>query len=234
MRTLTTLIVLCLAVLSSSASGQVIQALPPATGGDPVGQWKADSTGYQVYVPPDASWLNLTFSGKVDGRFTVKGDSTYTADYIVSARATANLGLIFGQQSFSLSDTARTAGRYSIRGTRMIVTGLDSASSVDTLSYSVKGDSLILQLPLVDPRLTAFDIRLTLLLPFTRATVSPGVSADFNGSGKVDFDDFFMFAETFGKGRGEAGFNAKFDLSADGVINFDDFFIFAERFGGKG
>jgi len=43
-----------------------------------------------------------------------------------------------------------------------------------------------------------------------------------------------MFAEAFGRRRGEAGFDAKFDLSADGAVNFDDFFIFAERFGGGG
>ena len=234
MRTVPTFVVLLLVLFAPLASGQVIQTLPPATGGNPVGEWKADSTGYQVYVPPDASWLNLTFSGKLDGRFTVRGDSTYRADYIVAARATANLGPIFGQQSFSLSDTARTSGRYSIRGTRMIVTGLDSAGSVDTLSYSVKADTLTLLLPITDPRATAFGIRLVVVLPFRRVPSSTGVSADFDGNGRVDFDDFFAFASAFGKERGGAGYEARYDLNADGKIDFEDFFVFAERFGRSG
>lgn len=231
MRTVSALIVLLLALFVPPASAQVITALPPATGGDPAGEWQADSTGYQVYVPPDLSSLNLTFSGRLRGRFAVKRDSTYTANYIVSAKASVNF---LGQRTFDLTDTANASGRYSVRGTRMIVTGLDSANSVDTLSYSVKADTLLLMVPITDPRVTAFGIRIILVLPFKRDTVSPGVSADFNGNGRVDFDDFFMFAEAFGKQRGEVGFNAKFDLNADGAINFDDFFIFAERFGGSG
>lgn len=232
MRTTSALILLSLAFFAPFAAAQVITTLPPATGGDPAGEWRADSTGYQVYVPPGLSTLNLTFSGRLWGRITLKRDSTYTANYIVSAKASINF---LGLRTFDLTDTANASGRYSIRGgTRMIVTGLDSATSVDTLSYSVKADTLRLMIPITDPRVTAFGIRLILILPFKRATVSPGVSADFNGNGRVDFDDFFMFAEAFGRRRGEAGFNAKFDLNADGAINFDDFFIFAERFGGSG
>jgi len=231
MKTASAFILLFLALLAPFASAQVISTLPPATGGDPAGEWRADSTGYQVYVPPDLSSLNLTFSGRLRGRFAVKRDSTYTANYIVSAQASVNF---LGQRTFDLTDTAQASGRYSVRGTRMVVTGLDSANSVDTLSYSVKADTLILMVPITDPRVTAFGIRLVLVLPFRRDTVSSGLSADFNGNGRVDFDDFFMFAEVFGRRRGETGFDAKFDLNADGAINFDDFFIFAERFGGSG
>jgi hypothetical protein len=54
-------------------------------------------------------------------------------------------------------------------------------------------------------------------------------SADFDRSGKVDFEDFFLFALAFGQaGTGE---NAPYDLDGDGKINFDDFFMFAQQFG---
>lgn len=62
-------------------------------------------------------------------------------------------------------------------------------------------------------------------------TTSGSLASDFDGNGVVDFDDFFAFAAVFGKKQGEAGFNAKFDLSKNGVIDFDDFFIFAGDFG---
>jgi sugar lactone lactonase YvrE len=62
-----------------------------------------------------------------------------------------------------------------------------------------------------------------------RAIPGSTKSADFDGNGKVDFDDFFLFAAAFGSaGTGE---NAKFDLDGSGKIDFDDFFLFAGRFG---
>ncbi len=55
--------------------------------------------------------------------------------------------------------------------------------------------------------------------------------SDFNSDGKVDFDDFFLFAAAFGGRKGDPGFAEKFDLNGDGGANFDDFFMFAADFG---
>ncbi|OGG49123.1 MAG: hypothetical protein A3F84_26790 [Candidatus Handelsmanbacteria bacterium RIFCSPLOWO2_12_FULL_64_10] len=57
------------------------------------------------------------------------------------------------------------------------------------------------------------------------------LAADFDGSGAVDFEDFFAFAAAFGKKQGDAGFDAKYDLSKNGVVDFDDFFAFVDQFG---
>jgi len=53
-------------------------------------------------------------------------------------------------------------------------------------------------------------------------------NVDFNGDDVVDFDDFFMFAQNFGKSA--EGDSAKYDLNSDGTVNFGDFFLFAENF----
>ncbi len=53
--------------------------------------------------------------------------------------------------------------------------------------------------------------------------------ADFDGSGRVDFEDFFRFAEAFGKGT--AGQLETFDLDDSGQVDFEDFFRFADVFG---
>jgi hypothetical protein len=63
-----------------------------------------------------------------------------------------------------------------------------------------------------------------LLIPGA-AHAHSGASPDFNGDGKVDFDDFFLFAGAFGSSA------VKFDLSGNGNVDFDDFFLFAQRFG---
>ena len=54
---------------------------------------------------------------------------------------------------------------------------------------------------------------------------------DFVRDGVVNFDDFFAFADQFG--RIVTGNNERFDVAKDNlnIINFDDFFRFADNFG---
>jgi hypothetical protein len=65
----------------------------------------------------------------------------------------------------------------------------------------------------------------------TRMAGFPGRSPDFDGNGDVDFSDFFLFANYYGTLRGEARFEARFDLDRDGAVGIEDFFLFAELFG---
>ena len=59
----------------------------------------------------------------------------------------------------------------------------------------------------------------------TASRVSAGLAGDFNGDGKVDLFDFFLFAAAFG------GTDPEFDLSGDGKVDLFDFFLFAAAFG---
>jgi hypothetical protein len=54
-------------------------------------------------------------------------------------------------------------------------------------------------------------------------------NADFDGSGVVDFGDFFLLADQFGRPGEEA--NRWFDLDGSGVVDFGDFFLLADPFG---
>jgi YVTN family beta-propeller protein len=55
--------------------------------------------------------------------------------------------------------------------------------------------------------------------------------ADFDGSGRVDFPDFLIFAGGFGKSTGDIGFDARLDFSGNGSVDFPDFLVFAQSFG---
>ncbi len=57
--------------------------------------------------------------------------------------------------------------------------------------------------------------------------------ADFDGNDIIDKDDFFRFADGFGKKKGDADYNSNFDLNNDGNVALPDFFIFADEFGKK-
>ena len=53
---------------------------------------------------------------------------------------------------------------------------------------------------------------------------------DFDGSGKVDFTDFLIFATGFGKQSNEDGFDVRLDLGENGAVDFEDFLIFVAAF----
>ena len=50
-------------------------------------------------------------------------------------------------------------------------------------------------------------------------------ATDFNGDGKTDFVDFFLFADAYG------GTDSRFDLDGNGMVDFADFFKFVDAFG---
>ena len=71
---------------------------------------------------------------------------------------------------------------------------------------------------------------LLVLVPvLSRVQAAP--TADFDGNGLVNTDDFFLFADAFGSRRGGEKYDAKYDLDGDDTIGFSDFFIFADNFG---
>ena len=53
----------------------------------------------------------------------------------------------------------------------------------------------------------------------------------FGADSRVDFDDFFIFADHFGLTSESDMFEAAFDIIPNDVIDVDDFFAFAESFG---
>ena len=53
-------------------------------------------------------------------------------------------------------------------------------------------------------------------------------NADFDGSGKVDFPDFLLFAQAFGSTT-----EAVYDLDNSGTVDFADFLLFVQVFGSE-
>jgi len=53
----------------------------------------------------------------------------------------------------------------------------------------------------------------------------------FGADSRVDYDDFFIFADHFGLSAGAEAFEPAFDLSPNNQIDLDDFFVFADNFG---
>jgi len=60
---------------------------------------------------------------------------------------------------------------------------------------------------------------------------APQLTADFDSSGRVDLEDFFLFADAFGSTDESLGWDSAFDLDASQIVDFDDFFLFADAFG---
>ena len=74
--------------------------------------------------------------------------------------------------------------------------------------------------------------RNTIVLPLSGSAVMfRPERADFNGSGRIDFADFVIFAQGFGRQTGQPGFDERLDLNDNGRIDFPDFVVFARSFG---
>lgn len=63
-----------------------------------------------------------------------------------------------------------------------------------------------------------------------RAQIDSPAAGDFNGSARVDLDDFFALVDQLGRSVFSPGFDARFDLNDDGHVGFDDFFIFLDLY----
>ena len=56
--------------------------------------------------------------------------------------------------------------------------------------------------------------------------------SDLTGDGVVDFDDFFLFVDLFGRDCGAVDCGEPgADFNGDSVVDFDDFFLFVDQFG---
>ena len=123
----------------------------------------------------------------------------------------------------------------------LIVTGIESdlqGVSVSSEAFEVPaGESVDLTVTLTPGAEGVFSGNLEILsndpdrslivFPLSGAAVvfRPDARADFNGNGRVDFDDFVQFARAFNT------VDPKFDLNESGRVDFDDFVIFARSFG---
>ena len=57
------------------------------------------------------------------------------------------------------------------------------------------------------------------------------ISPDFDGDGRVAFEDFLFFVNVFGTQSGQENFDPKYDLDSNGKVDFADFLIFVDSFG---
>ncbi|OGG43596.1 MAG: hypothetical protein A3F84_24050 [Candidatus Handelsmanbacteria bacterium RIFCSPLOWO2_12_FULL_64_10] len=160
--------------------------------------------------------------GIAGGNFTL----TYPAE-IVTAKQVKATELLTG---FLVTPNTQTAGqvRVSLAGASGVVTG---KGALITVTFDVKAGAspgsydLGLEASLKDEngRTIFVTVKKGVL------TIPAKPPADFNRDGEVNFDDFFLFADAFG--RKATGQYAKFDLSGNGEVDFDDFFVFASAFG---
>ena len=62
--------------------------------------------------------------------------------------------------------------------------------------------------------------------PQRPVTSSPVVkTTDFNGDGRTNYADFFLFVDGYG------GTDPRFDLNGSGTVDYADFFKFVDAFG---
>ena len=138
-------------------------------------------------------------------------------------------GLLAGGADFSV-DLA-VGGIFSDEGDELTFSAVSDDESVVTASV----DGTVLAVTAVSTgdatvTVTATDSQSQSVSTGFAVTVS-AITGDFDESGRVDLDDFFEFADAFGRSTVAANWEPRFDLIPNGEIDLDDFFEFADNFG---
>ena len=177
-----------------------------------VGTKGIDVTGFAVEDGPEISLSVTTLALE-----TIKvGENPVQGSFTITNLGTEYLsisGIILEgthASEFEVSPTAATIAS----GASETITVILSPTSPGT-----KSASLLIDHTAGDPTI----VRLS------GVAYAAGTSPDFDGTGKVDLEDFFLFAAAFS--HEPTGDNTRFDLDGNNKIDFDDFFIFAGAFG---
>ena len=190
----------------------------------------SESLGFANVTTGTSRTINLTVRNTgdldLDVAFTLSGDDAFSwafSDTVVGkdSRST-EVTAIEGSGSLVVKVTFAPTLPNAAEGT-ITITSNDEENPTVTVSLTGAGMSATAVEVLVDANGEQ------ILGDF----VTTGSSA-----GKVDFDDFFAFADQFNTNSEDTTWNADFDINQKGdslnTINFDDFFVFADNFNKSG
>ncbi|MCC7265019.1 MAG: Ig-like domain-containing protein [Candidatus Latescibacteria bacterium] len=185
-------------------------------------EFDPDQLAFINYAPETAEEENILIAGGG----TVPQMPAITTDNSVTFGAA-----ILGPTTSVAPDAGGFIGRLTFASTEQLTT-----TDLIVTTYSLKkvGGSQQEVSSLIFGRLSTGEIKLTGTLAGGSgdgggASEAQLAQSDFDGDGVIAFDDFFLFADAFGKSAALAG--AAYDLDGDGSISFDDFFVFADLFG---
>lgn len=166
----------------------------------------AGATSFQVVLGFDSKKVSTTITGKLDG-------SSFAGGFGLPAQVKGD-SVVYGAAFLGGSTTAK--GQLAVLSFKTL-SDYTGSTEITLLSVQVKAGAVVTNLV---PKATVV---------LTSESLATGLAADFDGSGDVGFEDFFLFAAAFNLPA--TGDNQKFDLDKDASIGFGDFFLFAADFG---
>ncbi|MBT3345918.1 MAG: T9SS type A sorting domain-containing protein [Gemmatimonadetes bacterium] len=203
------------------------------------------ATQVAVDMDPAAGNQNATTGGGAAGDtlgvdFYVSGalDITqYAAEITYDAAVLSVVGFettgadsnLLGEPTVTLTDTT---GRVRVAVAADTISGTSGTGALGRLLLVINAGAqqdtqTLLQLDIVELLSEGFTAADT-LRPETavQIRIRSRLPADLTNNGIVDFDDFFLFADYFGKIEPLGDLN-----NSGGIVDFDDFFVFADSFG---
>ncbi|MEE2658108.1 MAG: putative Ig domain-containing protein [Candidatus Latescibacterota bacterium] len=170
-----------------------------------------ESVSYLLELVFDPSVFTASFSEEVAGDGNLLGDAgntlTSTATTISDSLLRVNVSIV---GTATPADGDGPLGRFTLQVADGVTAGATSTVRLSRAEVTSNG--------IDDADVLRADLASVL-------TLSSAVVGDFSGDGRVDFDDFFRFADAFGSS------DLIFDLDGSGVVDFDDFVLFADVFG---
>ena len=233
-----------LAVLFPRAlsDAEPVIAAAAATGGEAVSVEKSGTTDYAWSsaggqtvsvatafgtLTSDAGFGMASFGAGALSEFTLIGATLLSIDgvQVFSASNETDVSLAFA--AGRASGFLREGSGGTVATLRMSDPVTDTGFSGELAGSSYSGGALTLRFSGAGPLSAATSDAASVPTPFPPP--QEVLPADFDGSGTVDFADFFLFVDAFGQpARGNL---AIYDLDGNGEVGFGDFFSLADQFG---
>ena len=216
---------------------------------DLIGKWVADNT--QIKFIPNQQAVDmvlLALEGEIDGTFTINGDSTIDAKYILAMKVSM---VILVPVELYTTQIHNYTGQY-LKTPRSIDIETNSGDLLH-YEYEVRQDSLFIfsQVSVSDMLVADFNLRgfseLAELLKrdifsqfpnkevvvdfVTIFTQIQHLAGDFDGDNDVDISDFLLFVDHYGYVQGDRGYKPRYDLDGNGAIGVSDFLLFVDYYG---
>ncbi len=215
---------------------------PAVTGGEAVSVEKSGTTDYAWSaaeggtisvttafgtLTSDAGFGLASFGTEALSEFTLIGATLLSIDevQVFSASNETDLSLAFAAGSASGFLREGSGGTVAVLALSDPVAATEFSGELASSSYS--SGALTLRFSGAGPlAVTTSDAA---SVPTPVPPPPEANAADFDGSGTVDFADFYRFVDAFG--HPALGDRAIYDLDGNGEVDFVDFFIFADQLG---
>jgi hypothetical protein len=146
------------------------------------------------------------------------------------------IGTLLGTSPIKAIDTRNNqAGTYTVALARVGQTQTPTLKgTLLTITFKAQGKPGSYEIQLEEVKLSDTDVNDISNIAMTNCSINitSQASADVNGDGIVDYKDLALLGQSYGKAKGETGYNSVVDINSDDIVDYKDLALLGARYTG--